>query len=77
MLSETSSITQSTFLQSNKVIWTDCTYICQGLNSFGLFYPASLLFIFGLFQTNSTFYGCQCEKVSIQYPVLGFEPMTY
>ena len=40
--------------------------------------PASFSFIFSLFQTNKTkFTTNQCEKMSIQYTALGFEPMTF
>ena len=40
--------------------------------------PASFSFIFGLFQTNNTIFTTNiCEKMSIQYMVPGFEPMTF
>ena len=40
--------------------------------------PASFLFIFGLFkQTLQIFTANICEKMSIQYTVLGFEPATF
>ena len=40
--------------------------------------PASFSFIFGLFkQTLQIFTTNICEKMSIQYTVLGFEPTTF
>ena len=41
--------------------------------------PASILFIFGLFQskTSTIFYNKLMWKVSIQYTELGFEPKTF
>ena len=41
-------------------------------------HPRPLFHLFSTFQTNSTtFTTNQCEKMSIQYTVLGFEPTTF
>ena len=59
------------------LIETETLYTVSSFISMG--YPRPLFrFIFGLGQKNITnFYNNQCEEMSIQYMVLGFEPTTF
>ena len=45
---------------------------------FKMAHPRPLFIYFRLFQTNITIFTTnKCEKMSIQYTVLGFEPTTF